>query len=145
MQSYLFQNYLDSLNRNIFLINQNKQTGGSKKITYNPYVELIGGNAPIQSEVIELTTDNFLSKLMEHENLLVMFSVDWCGHCQKLKPTFEKAAANSNIQYASVDCEKEKKLAEMCNIKGFPQIKKFSVKDFNDERTTENIQKFANN
>ena len=43
MQSYLFQNYLDSLNRNIFLINQNIQNGGSKKITYNPYVQLIGG------------------------------------------------------------------------------------------------------
>ena len=141
MQSYLFQNYLDSLNRNIFLINQNKQTGGSKKITYNPYVELIGGS---QSKILELSADKFLSQLMEHENLVVMFSVDWCGHCQKLKPTFEKAAANSNVQYAHVDCEKEKSLAEMCNIKGFPQVKKFSVKDFNNERTVENIQKFAN-
>ena len=151
MQSYLFQNYLDKLNKNIFLLHKNNKIGGSKKITYNPYVQLIGGD-PTQSKVIDLTTDNFLSKLMEHKNLIVMFSVDWCGHCQKLKPTFEKAAnenSNSSIQYAKVDCEKEKNLAEMFNINGFPQVKKisvndFKINDFNDERTIENIQKFAN-
>ena len=85
---------------------------------------------------------------MKNKNLVVMFSVDWCGHCQRLKPIFKNAAeqnSNNNIQYAHVDCEKEKNLAEMCNINGFPQIKKISVNDFNDERTVENIEKFANN
>jgi thiol-disulfide isomerase/thioredoxin len=40
-----------------------------------------------------LTTSNFDPVVKEEASLLVMFYAPWCGHCKKIKPEYEKAAA----------------------------------------------------
>lgn len=45
------------------------------------------------SKVEDLTDSNFKSKVLDSEEMwLVEFYAPWCGHCQQLKPSYEKAA-----------------------------------------------------
>ena len=49
---------------------------------------------PAGSDVIDLTPDNFDKKVINSDSIwIVEFYAPWCGHCQQLKPDYEKAAA----------------------------------------------------
>lgn len=45
------------------------------------------------SEVVHLTSSSFDPVIKEESSLLVMFYAPWCGHCKRMKPEYEKAAA----------------------------------------------------
>jgi protein disulfide-isomerase A6 len=55
------------------------------------------------------------------------FYAPWCGHCQNLKPAYEKAAKSlaGLAKVAAVDCDEEsnKPLCGQMGIKGFPTLK----------------------
>ncbi|KAH9815638.1 PDI family protein [Melampsora americana] len=60
----------------------------------------------------------------------VAFYAPWCGHCQSLKPEFEKAATNVKnlVVFAAVDCDADQNKASCgrdYGVKGFPTIKYF--------------------
>lgn len=58
---------------------------------------------------------------------IVEFYAPWCGHCQNLKPAYEKAAKNLEglAHVAAVDCDEDsnKQLCGSMGIKGFPTLK----------------------
>lgn len=89
-----------------------------------------------ESDVLDLTDDNFKSELKRHENALVMFYAPWCGHCKRLKPEYAKAAEllignDPPITFAKVDCTESGK--ETCNehsVSGYPTLKIFANGDF---------------
>ncbi|KAL2756717.1 hypothetical protein ACRALDRAFT_2102804 [Sodiomyces alcalophilus JCM 7366] len=58
---------------------------------------------------------------------IVEFYAPWCGHCQNLKPAYEKAAKSLKglAKVAAVDCDDDanKPLCGQLGIKGFPTIK----------------------
>lgn len=93
---------------------------------------------------------------------IVEFYAPWCGHCQNLKPAYEKAARNLDglAKVAAVDCDDDanKQLCAAQGVQGFPTIKTFRpgkkagkpvVSDYNGPRTatsiTEEVVKQINN
>lgn len=46
-----------------------------------------------KSDVVHLSSDTFDATLKKHNSVLVMFHAPWCGHCKRMKPEYEKAAA----------------------------------------------------
>lgn len=80
------------------------------------------------------------------------FYAPWCGHCQNLKPKYEKAAKSLKdlAQVAAVDCDDEenKPLCGSMGIKGFPTLKivkpskkpgKPIIEDYQGQREAANI------
>lgn len=63
---------------------------------------------------------------------LVLFYADWCGHCNKVKPDWDKAANDVNkgdVKMIKVNCgegtENDQQLMKKYNIDGYPTIIKF--------------------
>ena len=64
---------------------------------------------------------------------LVLFYADWCGHCQKVKPAWEKAAGSVNTKedkkMIMVNCgegtDEDQKVMKKYNVDGYPTIIKF--------------------
>jgi len=103
------------------------------------------------SDVLDLTTDNFDSIVDAAPVILVEFYAPWCGHCKRLAPEYDVAATKlkeSNIQIAKVDADNEvnKPLASRFGIRGFPTLKLFRkgkvVSDYQGERSADAIVSF---
>ena len=62
---------------------------------------------------------------------LYFFYTNWCPHCKKAMPVWKqfksemenKTVKGRQINFLEVDCEKDKKLADEFNVKGYPTIK----------------------
>ena len=78
---------------------------------------------------IELDDDTF-----EHEtqaatgattgDWFVMFYAPWCGHCQRLKPTWAELAneIGDRVNVAKVNADESTMLAERFDIRGYPTL-----------------------
>lgn len=52
----------------------------------------------VDSEVVHLSSTSFDPVIKEEASVLVMFYAPWCGHCKKMKPEYEAAAAQMKIE-----------------------------------------------
>lgn len=82
---------------------------------------------------IKYNADNF-SEEVGKKNHFVMFYAPWCGHCQRLGPTWEQLAEmlneeDSDIKIAKVDCTTESKVCSDQDVTGYPTLKFFKVGD----------------
>ncbi|GFG28492.1 hypothetical protein Cfor_07337 [Coptotermes formosanus] len=88
----------------------------------------------VKSDVVHLTSENF-DTVMKEPSVLVMFYAPWCGHCKKMKPEYEKAAATLKAEKiagiaAAIDATKEPEIAARYNIRGYPTVKYFKAGEF---------------
>ncbi|KAI1102476.1 thioredoxin-domain-containing protein [Jackrogersella minutella] len=105
------------------------------------------------SPVVQVDAKSF-DRVINKSNYtsVVEFYAPWCGHCQNLKPAYEKAARNleSLVRVAAVNCDEDenKQLCGMMGVKGFPTLKivrpgkgkgKPIVEDYNGPRTAKAI------
>ena len=57
------------------------------------------------------------------------FHTDWCGHCIKAMPEWEKLEAgpttfgNTTVSFVRVNAEKDRKTADMYEVEAYPTIK----------------------
>eukprot|EP00250_Pteridium_aquilinum_P016397 c23086_g1_i2 orf=548-2068(-) len=104
-----------------------------------------------EGHVLVLDTTNFADTVKEHPFIVVEFYAPWCGHCKRLEPEFEKAAAilkanDPPIILAKVDANEEtnKPLASEYGVRGFPTLKIFEgrgaiVRDYKGPRDADGI------
>lgn len=92
-----------------------------------------------------------LSELLKDGDWMVLYYAEWCGHCQSMKPEWDKVVQklkeSGNVNVADVKSDVIAKLSHKPEIEGFPTIKMYnngkSVAKFQDERSAEKLEKFA--
>lgn len=78
---------------------------------------------------------------------LILFFANWCGHCQRLKPTWEKLETkingNGNYLLVAIDIEKEPEITRWANVNGFPSIfhfdKQGKLREYQGSRSEEDL------
>lgn len=100
------------------------------------------------SEVVHLNTESFDPVLKEESSVLVMFYAPWCGHCKRMKPEYEKAAAKMKADgihgmLAALDATKESSIATRFAVRGYPTVKYFSYGDFKFDVNVREVQKIV--
>ncbi|KAI0409934.1 hypothetical protein F4802DRAFT_542674 [Xylaria palmicola] len=112
------------------------------------------GLYPKSSPVLQVDAKNY-ERLIAKSNhtSVVEFYAPWCGHCQNLKPAYEKAAKNLDglAKVAAINCDEDenKQLCGVMGVKGFPTLKivrpgkkqgsKPVVEDYQGERNAKAI------
>ncbi|KAK1483973.1 hypothetical protein CTAM01_13198 [Colletotrichum tamarilloi] len=111
------------------------------------------GMYPKSSAVLQVDAKSYDSLIAKSNyTSIVEFYAPWCGHCQNLKPAYEKAAKNLNglAKVAAVDCDEDanKPLCGQMGVQGFPTLKivrpgkkpgKPVVEDYQGPRTATGI------
>jgi protein disulfide-isomerase A6 len=90
-----------------------------------------------------------------NQNTFTMYYADWCGHCKKVKPDFEKFMKTGPINVNGKSCEirmispeKQPDLAAGKPIRGFPtflmETTNGQIVEYKGERTTQGFLEFIN-
>ncbi|XP_016514974.2 protein disulfide isomerase-like 5-2 isoform X1 [Nicotiana tabacum] len=84
----------------------------------------------VDGKVLELEESNLDAAISTFDYMLVDFYAPWCGHCKRLSPELDKAAAilaelKQPVVIAKVDADKYSRVASKHEIDGFPTLKIF--------------------
>ncbi|XP_038978799.1 protein disulfide-isomerase-like [Phoenix dactylifera] len=89
-----------------------------------------GAEGVRETAVLTLDASNFSETVAKYPLIVVEFYAPWCGHCQRLAPEYEKAAAilskdDPPVVLAKVDANDEmnKELASKYEVRGYPTLK----------------------
>ncbi|KAL2893571.1 Protein disulfide-isomerase 5-2 [Bienertia sinuspersici] len=104
----------------------------------------------IDGKVIDLDESNFDSAISSFDFVFVDFHAPWCGHCKRLSPELDAAAAvlaelDNPIVIAKVNADKYRRLGDKYEIDGFPTLKLFMhgvPVDYNGPRKADLLVRF---
>lgn len=92
-----------------------------------------------------------LSTKLNKGKWLVLYYANWCGHCQTMKPEWQKTVQNlknnKNLNIAEVESESVSYIQPKVEIVGFPSLKMYNngkqIDEFEGQRTADIMQSFA--
>ena len=83
---------------------------------------------------------------------MVLFYAPWCGHCNTMKPDYEKLRKkymkNQNKNVAMINCDDHKEFASKAGVQGFPTLRLYKnpkddkYVDYDGPRTADAIDTF---
>ncbi|TPX18475.1 uncharacterized protein E0L32_011588 [Thyridium curvatum] len=126
------------------------------KSNYTSVRLLSSSSSPLSRDGLTRARNDYMRPALANDNKtatqIVEFYAPWCGHCQNLKPAYEKAAKNLDglAKVAAMDCDDDanKPFCGGMGVKGFPTLKivrpgkksgKPIVEDYNGPRTATGI------
>lgn len=75
------------------------------------------------------TKAEFDKYVMSSDYVISIFHADWCGHCKRFLPVFDKASRykiiNNKWKFLKIPCSKYGSLCDSFSINGYPTIKTF--------------------
>ena len=72
---------------------------------------------------VDLTKENFETKVVESDIAIIDFWAPWCGPCKAFAPTYEEVSnAHPDILFAKVNTEEEQELGGHFNIRSIPTL-----------------------
>ena len=88
-------------------------------------VDPIVSNSPA-ADIVDVTTDNFMSEVIEASNskgVIVQFWAPWCGPCKQLGPVLEKAiSGQKNLRLARVNIDENQQIAAQMQVQSVPTV-----------------------
>ena len=102
------------------------------------------------TEVVPITTAT-AEDTLSSGRWFVKFYAPWCGHCQRLEPTWisladAAAASGADFKVAEVDCTVETDLCKVFGIRGYPTLNLLdgeTMYAYRSERSAEALLTFA--
>ncbi|KAF7267893.1 thioredoxin domain-containing protein pretaporter [Rhynchophorus ferrugineus] len=99
----------------------------------------------------ELNFENF-DTVLEEGKSFVKFYAPWCGHCQRLAPTWLALAKamefNEEITIAKIDCTEYRGLCSSYDVRAYPTLLWFEngqkLDRYTGERSLEELKKYVN-
>lgn len=121
---------------------------------------VVAEEAPKAEESAEATVENGLyilgsgsfAKTVAKGDTLVKFYAPWCGHCQKLAPTWDELAKlfekDEVAKVAKVDCTLHQPICQEQEIRGYPTLVYFrdgrKLETYKGARTLADLKDFVN-
>lgn len=101
--------------------------------------------------VVSVQKLKILETKMKKGDWVVNYHADYCGHCQRMKPEWErfvnKMKKNRNINIADIESKMIPQMKEQPKIMGFPTIKYYhnnmDVADHDGDRTCDGFEQFT--
>ena len=80
---------------------------------------------------MEITTEELKQKIENGEKLIIDFHAKWCNPCGIMKPIFEKVGLelkdnNSEVQFYTMDVDKNRDIAVEYGVRAIPTLKIFN-------------------
>ncbi|RZF46287.1 hypothetical protein LSTR_LSTR011998 [Laodelphax striatellus] len=102
----------------------NIQLGSDKEVSEEDVGDTLQ-QAEAISGLVELTEDTFYKHVNEGHHF-VKFYAPWCGHCQRLAPTWDLLAKEfekeSSMTVAKVDCTQHRPVCQSFSVKSYPTL-----------------------
>ncbi|XP_058820721.1 thioredoxin domain-containing protein 5 homolog [Topomyia yanbarensis] len=102
------------------------------------------------SPLVELSDDTFAKHISSGKHF-VKFFAPWCGHCNKLAPTWEELARtlehDTSISISKIDCTQYRPICTDFEVKGYPTLlwiedgKK--IEKYSGSRTHEDLKAYV--
>jgi len=107
--------------------------------------------ATVENGLHILTSDSFNSVVGKGDTF-IKFYAPWCGHCQKLAPTWDELAKlfekDEQVKVAKVDCTQHQSVCQEHEVKGYPTLHYFrdgrKLETYKGARTLAELKDFVN-
>lgn len=101
--------------------------------------------------LMELNEDNFEKHVSKGKHF-IKFYAPWCGHCQKLAPTWEQLAKTlefeTDVTIGKVDCTQHRTICNNFEVKGYPTLlwieNGAKVDKYQGERSHNELKQYVN-
>jgi len=116
-----------------------------------------GEEAPSEPEVaivdngLHILTQKSFKKHTESGHHFIKFYAPWCGHCQKLAPTWDELAKafenDETVKIAKVDCTQAQSVCQDNDVRGYPTLAYFKdgkkVETYRGARSLSELKDFV--
>lgn len=113
-------------------------------------VDVVVEEPTIQEGLVELNEKTFQS-FMSHGSRFIKFFAPWCGHCQRLAPTWAELAKSfqndDSVAIVKIDCSQNIAPCQQHNVRGYPTLAWFSngklVDKYQGSRELEDLKAYV--